>query len=138
MGVELHAGFRAVLGVVVGARFAVPAGAEELAVRRRRVAVTPYSGEGLRVNRVDKTSESSLIGLVAHVPFGDPQQPGMAEGSGAARHAREAEIGGVGEHGRHQGARVIRRRAGAQMRETIGESRPAVDFREKLGDSQTR
>ena len=34
MGVELHAGFRAVFGVVVGARFAVPAGAEELAVRR--------------------------------------------------------------------------------------------------------
>ena len=41
MGVELHARFRAVLGVVVGARFAVSAGTEELAVRRRRVRRRP-------------------------------------------------------------------------------------------------
>ena len=50
----------------------------------------------------------------------------------------EPEIGGVGEHGRHQGARVVRRRAGAQMREAIGEARPAVNFGEKFGDAQTR
>ena len=67
------------------------------------------------MNGVDQARERGLIGLVAHMPLGDPQQPGMAEGSGAARHARQAEIGGVGEHGRHQGVRVVRRRAGAQM-----------------------
>ena len=107
MGVELHAGFRAVLGVVVGARLAVPAGAEELAVRRRRPAVAPNAGEGLGVNGVDEAGERGLIGLVAHVPFRDPQQPGMAESPRAAGHAREAEIGGVGEHGGHQGSRVV-------------------------------
>ena len=138
MGVELHARFRAVLGVVVGARFAVPAGAEELAVRRRRSAVAPDFRERLRMNGVEETGKRGLIGLVAHVPFGDPQQPGMAESPGAAGHAREAEIGGVGEHGGHQGSRVVRWRAGSQMHETIGEARPAVDFREELGDSQTR
>ncbi len=37
VGIELHARFRAVLGVVVGARLAMSAGAEELAVRRRSV-----------------------------------------------------------------------------------------------------
>ena len=87
---------------------------------------------------VGETGKRGLIGLVTHVPFGDPQQPGMAESPGAAGHAREAEIGGVGEHGGHQGSRVVRWRAGSQMHETIGEARPAVDFREKLGDSKTR
>jgi hypothetical protein len=62
----------------------------------------------------------------------------MAESPGAAGHAREAEIGGVGEHGGHQGSRVVRWCAGPQMHEAIGEARPAVDFRGKLGDSQTR
>jgi len=62
----------------------------------------------------------------------------MAESSGAAGHAREAEIGGVGEHRGHQGSRIVRWRASSQMHETIGEARPAVDFREELGDSQTR
>ena len=90
------------------------------------------------MNGVDQTSERGLIGFVAHMPFGDPEQPGMAESPGAAGHAREAEIGGVGEHGRHQGSRIVRRRAGAQMREAIGEARPAVDFGEQLGDAQTR
>ena len=90
------------------------------------------------MNGVDKTGERGLIGLVANMPFGDPQQPGMAESSSAASHAREAEIGGVGEHGRHQGPRVVRWRAGAQMDEAIGEARPAVDFGQELGDTQTR
>ena len=86
----------------------------------------------------DETGKRGLIGFVAHVPFGDPQQPGMAESPGAAGHARQAEIGGVGEYGGHQGSRVVGRRAGPQMREAIGEARPAVDFGEKLGDAQTR
>src|SRR5271166_5320844 len=43
----------------------------------------------------------------------------MAESPGAAGHAREAEIGGVGEHGGHQGSRIVRRRAGPQMQVTI-------------------
>ena len=41
VGVELHARLRAVFGVVVGRGFALSAGAEELAVRRRRIAVAP-------------------------------------------------------------------------------------------------
>ena len=62
----------------------------------------------------------------------------MAESPGAAGHTGQAEIGGVGEHSRHQGSRVVRRRASAQMRETIGEACPAVNFGEQLGDAQTR
>jgi len=138
MGVELHARFQAVLGVVVGARFAVPAGAEELAVRGRRPSVTPDFREQLRMDGVGETGKRGLISFVAHVPFRDPQQPGMAESPGATGHAREAEIGGVGEYGGHQGSRIVRWRAGSQMHESIGEARPAVDFREELGDSQTR
>src|SRR5208337_4485806 len=33
---------------------------------------------------------------------------------------------------------IVRRSTSSQMRETIGEARPAVDFREQLGDAQTR
>jgi hypothetical protein len=50
MRVELHAGFRAIFGVVIGAGFAVSASPEKLAVRGGRVAVTPDFREGLRVN----------------------------------------------------------------------------------------
>ena len=35
------------------------------------------------MNSVDETGERGLIGLVAHMPFGNPQQPGMAERPGA-------------------------------------------------------
>ena len=138
MGVELHARLRAVFGVVVGARFAVAAGPEKLAVRRRGVAVAPDFGEGMRMNGVDETGERRLIGFVAHMPFCDPQQLGMGGDIGAAGHAREAEIGGVGEQGGHQGVAVVRRRARAQMPEAIGEARPAMDFREEFGDAQAR
>ena len=62
----------------------------------------------------------------------------MAESPGAARHARQAEIGGVGEHGGHQGSSVIRLRAGAQMHEAVGELCPGMHFGEKLCDAQTR
>src|SRR5580693_6855965 len=62
----------------------------------------------------------------------------MAESPSTASHAREAEIGGVSEHGGHQGSRIVRRRAGPQMHQSIGEARPTMDFCEKLGDSQTR
>ena len=138
VGVELHARLRAVFGVVVGARFAVAAGPEKLAVRRRRVAVAPDFGEGLRVNCIDETGERRLIGLVAHMPFGGPEQLGMRGDSGAARHPREAEIGGVGEQGGHQRENVLRRRAAAQMEKALREARPAVHLREELGDAQTR
>ena len=139
MRVEFHARFRAVFGVVVGARLAMSAGAEKLAVRRRRVAVAPDFREGLRMDGVDETGERGLIGLVAHMPFGDPQQPGMAEGPGAAGHAREAEIGGVGEQRRHQGSRLSS--GGAPVRRCAKRSAKPVQpwtSAKKLGDAQTR
>jgi hypothetical protein len=70
--VEFHAGLRAVFCVVVGSGLAMSAGAEELAIRRRRVAVAPDFIERFGVNCVDETGERGLIGLVSHVPFGDP------------------------------------------------------------------
>src|SRR5208337_5511994 len=57
VGIELHARLRAVFGVVVSAGLAMSAGAEELAIRPRRVAVAPYPGERLGVNGVDQTGE---------------------------------------------------------------------------------
>ncbi|GLI95604.1 hypothetical protein LMG27198_45960 [Methylocystis echinoides] len=62
----------------------------------------------------------------------------MTEYFGAARHSGEAEIGGVGEQRRHQPDIFLGRRAGAKMTETLGESCPAIDFGEKLGDPQAR
>ena len=56
----------------------------------------------------------------------------------ASSHARKTEIDAVGEHGSHQSSRIVRRRAGTQMRETVGEPCPGMDLRKKLGDAQTR
>jgi hypothetical protein len=72
VSVEFHARLRSVFGVVVGAGLAMSAGAEKLAVGRRCVAVAPYPGEGVGMNGVDETGERGLIGLIAHMPFGDP------------------------------------------------------------------
>jgi hypothetical protein len=67
----------------------------EVAAKRRGVS-EKIVGKNLaaRAKLIEGASEKT------HMPFGGPQQPGMAESAGAARHAREAEIGGVGEHGR--------------------------------------
>src|SRR5277367_3494584 len=62
----------------------------------------------------------------------------MTESPGAASHAREAKVGGVGEHSRHQGAGIIWWRARSQMGESIGEACPTMDFREQLSDAQAR
>ena len=62
----------------------------------------------------------------------------MAESLGTAGHAGQAEIGGVGEHGSHQGSRVVRLRARAQMRKAVGETCPAMDFGEEFGHAQAR
>src|ERR1700722_4647966 len=72
VSVEFPARLRSVFGVVVGAGLAMSAGAEKLAVGRRCVAVAPYPGEGVGMNGVDETGERGLIGLIAHMPFGDP------------------------------------------------------------------
>jgi hypothetical protein len=61
----------------------------------------------------------------------------MAKYFGAARHSGEAKIGGVCQQRCHQ-PYIFGRRAGAKMAEALGESRPTIDFGEKLGDAQPR
>ena len=56
------------------------------------------------MNGVDETGERGLIGLVANMPFGDPQQPGMAESAGTASHAEMAHGGKREGAGRKPGS----------------------------------
>ena len=62
----------------------------------------------------------------------------MAEHPGTPRHAREPEVGGVGQHGGHQCDRILWYRAGAQVDEALGKTGPAVDLGEQFGNSNAR
>src|SRR5277367_3933739 len=63
----------------------------------------------------------------------------LVGGDGAGfRHAGEAEIGGVGQHGGEDHALVVRRLIGPQMREAVAESSPNGHFVEKVGDADPR
>ena len=90
------------------------------------------------MNCIDQTGKTGLIGFIADVPFGNPEQLRMAENLGAAGHSGEPEIGGVGEQRRHQSYVVVGRRSRAQMTKPLSEPRPAMHFGEKLGDAQAR
>jgi len=65
---------------------------------------------------------ATVRAFVANMPSGDPEQFGMTECLGAARHSGEAEIGGVGEQRRNQPYAFFGRRADPQMTEALGES----------------
>ena len=48
---------------------------------------------------VDDRGQGGGVGLVADVPLGGPDEPGVGHAFGRLGHAREAEIGAVGEDG---------------------------------------
>ena len=89
------------MGVVIGAGLAAAASPEELPVGGGSFAVAPESGKRLGVDLVDQTGQSGLVGLIAEVPFGSPKELRMAEHSGTLCHARESEVGRVGQHCGH-------------------------------------
>ena len=51
------------------------------------------------------------------------------------RHARMAQIGGIGEHRREDRTWFIRGTATLQMREALAEPGPSIDFGKKVGDA---
>ena len=59
------------------------------------------------MDRINQTRKAGLIGFVADVPFGNPEQLCMAENLRAAGHAGEPEIGGVSKKRRHQSHVVL-------------------------------
>ena len=138
VGIELYAWFRPVVGVVIGASLAVAASPEELPIGRGSIALTPEGGKRLSVDRIDQAGQSGLVGLIAEVPFSSPEEPSMAEHSGTPRHAREPEVGGVGQHCRHQCERIFWYRAGAQVDEALGKTGPGVDLGEQFGNPDAR
>ena len=79
VGIELYAWLRPVMGVVIGASLAVAAGSEELPIGRGSIVLTPESGKRLSVDRIDQAGQSGLVGLIAEVPLGSPEEPSMAE-----------------------------------------------------------
>src|SRR5271166_7095892 len=115
VGIELYAWFRPVV-VVIGASLAVAAGLEELPIGRGSIALTPEGGKRLSADRIDQAGQSGLVGLIAKVPFSSPKKPSMAEHPGTPCHAGEPEVGGVGQHGRHQCDRILWYRTGGWRR----------------------
>jgi len=67
------------------------------------------------VDRLDQAGQGGLVGFVADVPFGCPEQLRMGEHPGTAGHPGESEIGGIGQQRRHQRHAVFGQGSGAQM-----------------------
>lgn len=121
VGVEQHAGIGAVAGIAIGATLALTAGAEELSIRRRRVARSPDLGERMRGMAVNDRRQRRQIGFVAHMPFCGPAEAGQRQPARAFGHAPEAEIGRIGEYRAHQRGLIGGRLTAASMDEAVGE-----------------
>ena len=82
--------------------------------------------------------ERDLIGLRANIGVGDPDQLVAGDALAGRRHARQAEIGGVGENGGKQRVLVVAAFARAQVRKSVGEAGSAVHFVQQFGDTDRR
>ena len=138
VGVEDEAGVDAVFGVDGAAGLGAAAGAEILAVRGRGRSVVPDRGHRMPVVGVDDGGAGGDVVVVADVPLRDVDQVMVAETARGIGHARQAEIGAVGENRREQGRLVGCRVAGAQVREVVGEAGPGIDIGQNLGDAHPR
>ena len=82
----------------------------------------------------DDAGERSTVVLFGEVPSGRPGKPAIAGDFAGLRHAREAEVGGVGKNGRQNDARILRRQARSQVGEAIRQPRPAGHLGKQFGD----
>ncbi|MDG5973458.1 hypothetical protein JAGODDHD_04228 [Sphingomonas paucimobilis] len=138
VGVEQHAWFGAIAGVVIGAGLALTTGTKELPVRRRCIARSPDRRERMRGMAIDDRRQRRQIGFVAHMPFRRPAQARQRQPARAFGHAAQAEVGRIGEDRTHQRGLVGGGGAAARMDETVGESRPCGDLDQQIGDSDAR
>jgi hypothetical protein len=98
--VDDRAGVDAVFGIDGAARARVASGPEILPVRGRGCSVVPDRRHRMSVMGVDNGGACGDVVVVADVPLRHVDEMMIAEATRRIGHAREAEIGAVGEHRR--------------------------------------
>jgi len=99
MGIEAKAMIDAIAGVDVAARCAALRAPEELAIRTGGSAVAPYAREWQAVMRVDEDGQRRAVAVVADIGVMGLQELIARHALACGGHARQAEIGGIGEDG---------------------------------------
>lgn len=112
MGVEAEAIIDAIAGVDVAARRAALRAPEELAIGTRCGAVAPYPREWQAVVRVDEDGQRRAVAVVADIGVMGPKELIARDALARRRHARQAEIGRVGEDRGEQRVFIRTRLAG--------------------------
>jgi hypothetical protein len=123
--IEFASRIVSVMGVEAAGVAAEAAGPEELSVRRRSKATAEYRRQRLALLMIDEAPQGEGVGLVANMPIGNPGELTEAGDRASIGHSGKAKIEAVGQQARHQDARIRNRFAAAQMREAVGEQRPA-------------
>ena len=95
-------------------------------------------GQRLRLLGSDDPGQSPTVGVLADMPGGRPRELPVAGDGAGLRHARQAKVSGVGQHGGQDYATVPGRQAGPQMGERVGDPGPLGDLVEKVGDPHPR
>src|SRR6476660_6295980 len=99
----------------------------ELTPREARLAlVVDQAGKGLR------------IALLAHMPIGSPGKLPPRRLATGLGHAHEPEINAIGHNRSEESLPIFGRHLGAQMQESIAQTRPLIDLGEQFGNLDLR
>ena len=132
VGVEAEAWIDAIAGVHLAGAAPALARPEELPIGTGRRAVTPDGRDRQGVVGVDDPRQRRLIGVVSDEGVRRPDQLVSGHALAGLGHARQAQIGGVGENGREQCVLVRTGLSGTQVGEGSEEAGVAGDLVQEL------
>ena len=87
---------------------------------------------------IDDGRQCCRIDFVADVPLRSPDQAGVGQPLRTFCYPPQAQIGGIGQYGGHQGWPILGRLTTAHVCETITKTCPYRNFGEQIGDADAR
>src|SRR5215472_10335055 len=84
---------------------------------------------------VDDLGQRSLVGFGPDIGSSGPDQLIAGDALACRRHARQPEVGGIGQDSGKQRIFVVAAFAGAQVGKCGGEASRSIDLEQKLGDA---
>ena len=88
--------------------------------------------------RINQAGKGLRIALLAHMPIGSPGKLPPRRLATGLGHAREPEINAIGQNRSEESLPIFGRHLGAQMQESIAQTRPLIDLGEQFGVSPTK
>ena len=124
-----------IAGVHLAGHVTPLARAEELTVGTGGGALAPHGGDRQCVMGVNDPGEGGLVGVVAEVGVGGPDQLVTRDALAGLGHAGEAQVGGIGEDGGQQRILIRAGLAGPQIGEGGQEAGAARRLVQEFGHS---